>query len=121
MKVRTDVAAMLKDGHSHIHIMRTLHVSRPTVLEARKALGMPAPTRGRHLRWTSSHNTGGAPMLGHDSRQMSAMRVAFRLRYDREPEGRVLTNCGYDGCVALDHVEDRPMREQYTAIFGGAS
>lgn len=145
MKIRSDVADMLRDGHTHIHIMRTLHVAYPTVKAAREHLGLPDPkTGGRpaetpqaaldartepidggHRRWTGYRGSTGGPMLACGGVNMSGYRLAFRIRHGREPVGRVTSGCDYEGCVAPDHVEDRPMREQlrttYAAIFGEAA
>jgi hypothetical protein len=51
----------------------------------------------------------------------TAYRIAFQIRWGREPVGYVKPGCEYDGCVHPEHVEDQPMREQYAAIFGAAA
>ncbi|MCI4045101.1 hypothetical protein [Streptomyces sp. TRM75563] len=143
MKARSDVVALLRQGIPQQDIMRTLHVGHKTIVAAREALEMPAPVRGRrtprpidtefhartepvdggHLRWTGRYAEG-SPKLGRQGGHLSAYRIAFELRHDREPVGKAMPGCGYPKCVAPDHVEDQPMREQIqtqlTAIFGGA-
>ncbi|TFE42478.1 hypothetical protein E3E14_25170 [Streptomyces sp. ICN441] len=146
MKVRADVVAMLREGrHSQAHIMRTLHVSHGVVKAARQYLGLPAPAVGRtrsresleeafaartepadggHLRWTGAKTAAGTPQLGYRGTYLPGYVVAFRLRYGRDPVGRALPGCDMPGCVALDHIEDQPMRERnrraFAAIFGSA-
>ncbi|ONI48665.1 MULTISPECIES: hypothetical protein [unclassified Streptomyces] len=143
MRVRSDVVAMLRQGIPQQDIMRTLRVGHQTVVTARDALQMPAPVRGRraprpidtefyartepvdggHLRWTG-HYAEGSPKLGRQGGHLSAYRIAFKLRHDREPVGKATPGCGYPKCVAPDHVEDQPMRaqlrQQMAGIFGGA-
>lgn len=141
MKIRADVADMIRDGATTTAIMTALHVGHPTVIRARDVLGIPAPTGngrpvlpiadmfrtraepvdGGHLRWTG-HISRGLPILCRSSGNVSAYRVAFTLKHDREPTGLVRSACGYPRCVAPDHVQDQPMRRQldaqYAAIFG---
>ncbi|WP_371624084.1 hypothetical protein OG245_15340 [Streptomyces sp. NBC_01116] len=143
MKLRADVADMLREGIAQRDIMRTLHVSYKTVTSHRIALSLPAPKRGGHplrpietefhartepvdgghLRWTG-HHAHGVPRLGRQGKHPSAYRVAFRLHHGREPIGHAKPGCGYAQCVAPAHLEDRPMREQLRSqmagIFGGA-
>lgn len=142
MKVRADAVAMLREGHSQIHVMRTLRVSHSTVKAAREYLGLPAPGMGRrriepladafaartepvdggHMRWTGYRTSNGVAKLGNGFRVLTARQAAFILRYDREPVGRVMPGCDMAGCVAPDHVVDKPMRERnaaaFAAIFG---
>lgn len=144
MKIRDDIAALLRAGHSQGHIVRELHVGILTVQRTREALGLPphpaggssghatpddafrartAPAAFGHVLWTG-HVCRGTPMVVHRKAARSAYRVAFRLHHGREPVGRVTPGCDMPLCVAGAHVEDRPIREQtrktYAAIFGGA-
>ncbi|MGW9299391.1 hypothetical protein ACWHA3_01005 [Streptomyces cyaneofuscatus] len=143
MKVRSDIADMLRAGAHQQDIMRTLHVGAKLVVAHREALRLPPPRRGGrpllpiaaayeartepeaggHLRWTG-HVDNGVPKLVRNRTKLSAYRVAFRMAHGREPVGQVRPGCGYPRCVAGDHMEDRPMREQLQAqlagIFGGA-
>lgn len=142
MKIRTDIADMLRAGHTHTEIRLALHVSPLTVQRTREALKMPPPKTcrrlpgspeeafhastepvdGGHLRWTGYANSNGSPRIGHGYKTYSAYAIAFRIRHDRAPVGRPKPGCDYPGCIAPDHVEDRPMRERnraaYDAIFG---
>lgn len=143
MKIRQDVVDMLRAGAYTTEVMATLHVGHPTVVRARKALGITTPIPsgrapvpvpdafhahtepidGGHLRWTGHYNKG-VPLLCRNSGNLSAYRVAFTLKHDREPTGLVRSACDYPRCVAPDHVQDQPMRQQfdaqYAAIFGDA-
>lgn len=143
MKIRVDIADMLRAGHSQAAIMRTLHVGHFTVKLAREGLRMPTPLAGAqpkqsladafaarteqldngHVRWTGYQPGRRSPQMGYRGQTMTALRVAFLLRHGRDPVGTALRGCDYWGCVAPDHVEDRPMRERnraaYKAIFSG--
>ncbi|MEV5957249.1 hypothetical protein AB0M11_26370 [Streptomyces sp. NPDC051987] len=144
MKIREDVAQLLRAGHSDRGIARQLGVHRDQVIKARRALGIPAvPTHprprpveevfqarveevdGGHLKWTGFRNERGTPVVKHRVqgvlRNETAYRVAWRFGHTREPEGLVLPGCGYEQCVAPGHMEDRVMRAAYTAIFGEAA
>lgn len=141
MKIRVDVAAMIRAGAGTTEIMTTLHVGYPTVARAREALGAPAPARtgqpipdmfhartepveGGHLRWTG-HISKGVPIICRSRGNLSAYRVAFTLKHHREPTGLIRATCGYPQCVAPDHMQDRPMRHrldaQFDAIFGASA
>ncbi|SCK20363.1 hypothetical protein YUYDRAFT_02123 [Streptomyces sp. ScaeMP-e48] len=142
MKIRADVAAMLRAGAHQQDIMRTLHVGAKTVVNTREALRMPPPRRGGyvlqpietefsarteqvdggHLRWTGYY-ANGVPKLGRQGTSVSAYRIAFGMRHDREPVGKVMPGCDYPKCVAPDHLEDQTirtqLRDQLASIFGG--
>ncbi|MFI1942225.1 hypothetical protein ACH44C_34475 [Streptomyces purpureus] len=144
MKIRTDVAEMLRAGHSDRAIAAALHVdAAKTVRVTRRALGLPkarpgktaatsleaafrahsAPTRDGHMKWAGSLR-GGIAAFRWNGRQYTACRAAFEVRYGRPPIGNALPGCGVRRCIAPDHVEDRPMRDTlnttFNAIFGGA-
>lgn len=147
MKIRADIARLLRAGHSHLDIARQLHVSRKTVQAAHRALQLPArvrgggaphasvedayrahtvPATGGHVRWTG-YLDGTLPIVCHAGRRTPAPRVAFRLHHGRDPEGRLTRACDLPGCVAGAHYEDRRMRKAnrradkaYSQIFGGA-
>jgi hypothetical protein len=80
---------------------------------------------GGHREWTGHQDRNGVPLLRSGGAKRSAYRFAFVLRYGREPIGRVLPGCDRPGCVAPEHVEDRPMREQLrkqvAALLGGTA
>ncbi|MFJ6615428.1 hypothetical protein ACIQPT_34705 [Streptomyces sp. NPDC091289] len=143
MKIRTDIADMLRNGATQQDIMRTLHVGYKTVTAHRIALRLPTPKRGGHilrpietefyartepidgghLRW-AGHHANGVPRLGRQGKHPSAYQVAFQMHHGRKPIGHAKPGCGYPQCVAPAHLEDRPMREQLqsqmNSIFGGA-
>ncbi|MFH8717280.1 hypothetical protein [Streptomyces zaomyceticus] len=140
MKIRTDIADLLRAGHSVGEIVSTLKVDAITVRAARQALGIPprkpgpAPenievtfrrraqaTPDGHLIWTGASYA----LSTLDGASLSALRYAFRQRYGRAPVGHVRPGCGTPRCVHPNHVEDQPMREelatQLAAIFGSAA
>lgn len=147
MKVRADVAELLRAGATYAEIRQQLGIgSNTTISEVRKALHLPVPHRTRptrtlqetydlyakpygdgHARWEGPW-AGRMPQICHPGktgRKESALRVAFRLEYGREPVGQVKATCGEPQCVARRHIEDRPMRARtqatYAAIFGADS
>lgn len=140
MNVRSDIAELLRAGWSGRKIAAHCQVSISSVRKAREALNLPAHKPGptpagtvEDLFWRRVEFTVDGHILwpnasvgirtGHDGPRISAARLAFRIRHQREPVGKVTPGCGRARCVAPAHVEDRPMRDalntQYTAIFGG--
>jgi hypothetical protein len=147
MKVRADIAELLRAGVPQSHICRQLHCAPITVQRTREALGLPAPKAGPpgapslaeafrqnaipsedgHLMWRG-FDTRSTPRLTYGGRTYSGYRLAFVLHYRREPVGRVTAACGALGCVRGDHVADEPMRATnaradrvYAAVFGRSS
>ncbi|WP_394436193.1 hypothetical protein [Streptomyces sp. SGAir0957] len=136
--IRAAIEELLHAGYSDKAIERQLHVSRRRARDLRAELGLPQhkpgptpsgspedrfwrlaqPVDGGHLLWPHAANT---LRLGHEGPKASIRRIAFRIRWGREPVGQVRAGCDHDGCVHPDHVEDQPMREQFRAIFGGAT
>lgn len=138
---RTDIIALLQEGHSNREIGRRLHTNPLRVGRIRDELELPQyepqpaltleqkwatrtkPVAGGHMQWTGSLR-GGMPNLVYLQRNYSARRVAFEIGHDRQPVGRVLTSCDYSWCIAPGHATDEPMRRadaKYTAIFGRAA
>ena len=133
---RNAIVELLHAGHSDRAIARQLNRPERHIAAIRRELRIPRrrpgpkpstvegkfwrraqPTDDGHLLWPGlgTHGTG----LQHpDGRKESIHRVAFRIGNQREPEGIVRTGCTVSGCVHPAHVEDAPMRRQYTAIFG---
>jgi hypothetical protein len=139
--MRTQVIELLRAGHSDRGIERQLGMPKRQVRKIRDQLGIPphppgnptrsqsledafwlraVPTNDGHLLWPF-HKPGHACVLKWRDRNHSAHRIAFRLAHTREPVGTVMTGCGRPGCVHPRHVEDKPMRETYRAIFGRAA
>ncbi|MFE2140242.1 hypothetical protein ACFXA3_00480 [Streptomyces sp. NPDC059456] len=130
------IRELLYAGYSNGAIVRQLNVSHVRVKKIRADLGLPVhkpgptpagsledlfwrkaqPTDDGHLLWPGK--TGGLSTA--DGKHLAA-RVAFRIRYRREPVRQVLPDCGREGCVHPDHVADLPMRKTYAAIFGKAA
>jgi len=135
MSTRNAIEELLRAGYSDRAIARQVHVRTTRVAEIRTQLGLPAhtpgptgstthedlfwrravPTDDGHLLWPYSTT---AARIGSEGPRQSAYRIAFRIRYQREPVGFVLPGCGVNRCVHPRHVEDQPMRQQYAAIFG---
>ncbi|MFE5871602.1 WhiB family transcriptional regulator [Streptomyces roseifaciens] len=65
---------------------------------------------GGHLHWNGPLADGRRPQLRHENRNWSVYRIAFRIGHGREPQGSVTSRCGYDRCVAPQHMEDRVIR-----------
>lgn len=145
MKIRADVAELLRAGYSDSAIERQLHVDHRTVGAVRELLNIPKAKRGRrpaatpedlfwhrtqpaddgHLLWTGHLANGVTPALRHGGRLITAYRVAFRIRHGRDPEGKVTPSCDVDGCVHPNCMDDRTTRQRtastYAAIFGELS
>jgi hypothetical protein len=125
MSVRA-ITELLHAGVSNHDIARQVGVDHQTVADRRAALNLPdartikGPASPEDLYWRRTRPTsdGHLEWTGHRNNTGVARRVAFRIRWEREPIGRVTSGCEHDGCVHPDCVEDQPMREQYAAIFG---
>jgi hypothetical protein len=144
MKIRADVVELLEAGRSARSIARELHIDTKAVRAARNLLHLPTakrgprpagsaedlfwrrvqPIDGGHMLWTGG-TTNGCPTLRHAGQRTTAYRIAFKIRYKREPEGKVTVACDRKLCVSPHCVEDRVIRERtahtYAAIFGGTS
>jgi hypothetical protein len=147
MRIRADVAELLRQDVSQRQIVRRLGVTPLSVQQAREALGLSAPRTGRrytyasledafrhgaepmadgHVQWVGYRDKDGTPRVCYRQQPQAAPRVAFVLHNGREPVGKALPTCGMKGCIAGAHLADRPMREAnqraddlYGAIFGG--
>ncbi|MCX5229716.1 hypothetical protein [Streptomyces sp. NBC_00233] len=140
MKIRQDIADMLRAGDSMAQVQRTLGVGYSLVSDHRKALRLPLhppsvraetveatfarrtrATDDGHLVWTGST----LAIKTVEGANLSAARYAFQQQHGRRPVGRVLPGCGVLRCVHPKHVEDQPMREaldsQLAAILGSAA
>jgi hypothetical protein len=134
---RAAMVELLQAGLSDRAIALQLHVHRRRVRDLRAELGLPkrkpgrppsspegafwrraVPTSDGHLLWPHASST---LRTGHEGARESVARIAFRIRYRREPVGQVRAGCDQPGCIHPRHVEDQPMRQQYTAIFGTAA
>lgn len=148
MKIRADIAELLRAGVPQKQIARRLHCAPITVQRAREALDIPSPGAGwratvscedalrahtepsddGHVRWAGPVGGDGTPLVYAEGGQKSAYRVAFLLHYGRQPVGRVTSGCGRRACVRGEHLADRPMREAnaradraFEEIFRGAA
>lgn len=132
MKIRDDIAELLRAGVPQIHICRQLHVAPITVQRTREALGLPAPRcgppdtyasvedayrsnseaiDGGHKRWAGHTDTNGHPRLNFRQQRISVRQVAFRMHHGRDPQGRVSVACDMAHCVAGAHLEDQQIRD----------
>ncbi|HEY3483517.1 MAG TPA: hypothetical protein VGL02_32005 [Streptomyces sp.] len=141
MTVLVAITELLQAGTSNHDAARELGTDHRRVAAVRAELGLPdartlkgparpqdlfrrrtRPAPGGHLEWTGHHNNTGVAVLHTAGRMYTARRVAFRIKWKREPVGRVTVACEYDGCVHPRCIDDKPMREQlddlYEAIFG---
>lgn len=132
MKVRADIAELLRAGVPQIRIARQLHVAPLTVQRTREALKLPAPRSGPpdtyasledafhanaetvgdgHLRWTGHTDTNGFPRLNFRQKRHSVRRIAFRIHHGRDAQGPISVGCEVADCVAGAHLEDLPIRD----------
>jgi hypothetical protein len=129
---RSDIIAMLRDGHSNKRIATELRVDKTRVRRIRIELGLPQfvrteetrsiedkwrlyaePLDGGHMQWTGERSTNSnLPLVSFKERHYSAAAIAFRIRTGRDPEGYALADCGLTHCVAPAHVEDAPGRRR---------
>ncbi|MFE4647711.1 hypothetical protein [Streptomyces sp. NPDC056707] len=126
-----EIIALLREGVlSNAAIARALHVDKHRVACIRRNLGLPAfqrqplsleqkwasktkPVEGGHLQWTGELGSSArTPILRYKDQCHTAAAVAFRLRTGRNPEGYAYAECGFFHCVAPDHVDDEPGRQQ---------
>ena len=140
MNARAAIEELLHAGPGPKAIAKRVHVRHQTVAAVRAELGLPnivrpakttcsddafwqrtQPVDGGHLNWTGHYNSTGVPCLRTTDGMLTAYRIAFRIRWQRDPVGPVKPGCSMDRCVHPDHVEDQPMRQQYEAIFGEAA
>lgn len=128
------IAEMLRAGATYAQIREQLGVrSNTTIALVRQQHGIPVhrqrvpmrtpeesyalyavPAGDGHARWTGPW-AGRMPQIchpGRDGRKESALRIAFRMRHDREPVGRVKPGCRQPWCVASGHLTDRTIRDQ---------
>jgi hypothetical protein len=139
---RTDIIALLRDGHSNSRIVRELRCDKQRVRRIRTELALPTfvpieqtrtleekwaldtrPLDGGHLEWVGEHATSGTPLVSYKEKHHSAAAVAFHIRTGRDPQGYAIADCGMQHCVAPEHVEDeagrRRNREQLRYLMGG--
>lgn len=135
---RTDILALIQEGHSDRYIGRALHTNPKRAGRIRREEGIPhaerkqtltleqkwatyaKPVARGHMRWTGAVR-GCTPNLVHQHRNYSARRIAFRIGHGREPVGRVLPGCGAPWCIAPNHATDEVVRRAdaiYNRIFG---
>ncbi|MFJ1869934.1 hypothetical protein [Streptomyces chartreusis] len=151
MKIRADVAELLRAGHTNRAIAQQLHVDANGVGRARELLGLPKakpgrkgagspealfwqrakPTEDGHMEWTGFYIST-TPGLRHGGKNQTAYRIAFRIANGRDPVGKALPSCGRARCVKPDHQTDQADRDRarererrvddlYDAIFGADS
>jgi hypothetical protein len=137
MSTRAAIEELLHAGYSDRAIARQLHVRTDTVAGIRARLELPVhkpgPTRSTHeaLFWRRAVPTADGHLIwpsstifvrvGQEGPRQSAYRIAFRLRWQREPVGAVKPGCDVARCVHPRHVEDQQIRDSYRAIFGAAA
>jgi len=136
---RAEIVALLGQGLSNQRIAQLLRTSPRRVGQIRKELGLPPaavpprrprdpsvedafrrharPVDGEHMEWAGPRRDG-LPVVCHSGRTYMARRIAFRIAAGRDAEGPVTVGCDMADCVAPDHMEDKRLRTQYTAIFG---
>ncbi|PZG77291.1 hypothetical protein C1I97_36925 [Streptomyces sp. NTH33] len=134
----TVIAELLRAGATYPQVRAALGGGSPnTIAEIRRAENIPVPDRprpcrtpeesyalyaepyaGGHARWTGPW-AGRMPQIcrpGKHGRKESALRVAFRMRHGRDPDGYVRPGCGVPDCVASGHLTDSTMRNQLRSL-----
>ncbi|GGP55583.1 hypothetical protein [Streptomyces abikoensis] len=126
---REQIIELLHKGLSNTVIARQLRCDRHRVGDIRRELGIAnvsaqpltleekwksrtRPVEGGHLEWTGERASGGTPVLRYWPESHSPAAIAFRIKYGREPEGYVRADCGFQHCVAPDHVDDVAARHR---------
>jgi hypothetical protein len=140
MSTRAAIEELLRAGYGNKAIARQVHVRHGRIAEIRAELRLPnvhgkraassaedlfwrrtKPLDGGHLAWTGHVNNTGTPAVRTTDGLRSAYRIAFQIRWGREPVGAVKPGCGIARCVHPRHVDDQQMRDQYAAIFAAAA
>jgi hypothetical protein len=78
------------------------------------------PAGDGHLDWTGYRNAKGTATFHSKHVGYSALRIAYRIRTGRDPEGYAHAVCDRPGCVAPDHVADSattPRRAHHTGTI----
>ncbi|MFD0209192.1 hypothetical protein ACFVH9_08640 [Streptomyces hirsutus] len=91
-----------------------LPLTDPKATPEQRLMMMAVFLPGGHRRWTGRRSSDGVPLIDRDT---TAGRVAFRMTYGREPEGRVRVGCVMKHCVEGTHLTDRLMREADRAVL----
>lgn len=137
---RAEIVRALRTRRSDSAISRDLGCDRHRVTAIRQSLGLPRvsnqpltlqqkwasftrPAGGGHVEWTGERqSTSGTPVMRYREKPYTAARVAFIVKYGREPVGYTFAECGMRHCVAPDHVDDEPgrarAREQLRYLTG---
>ncbi|MFC8584195.1 hypothetical protein ACFUGD_06520 [Streptomyces sp. NPDC057217] len=83
---------------------------------------------GGHREWTGPRyqsGTLGRAVIRHEGKLWTARKLAFVIATGRLPEGYLTSECDHRGCVAPEHVADRPartaIRAQLAAVQGRTS
>ncbi|MFI1161436.1 hypothetical protein [Streptomyces sioyaensis] len=138
--VSPEMRLLILGGIPIAQIAKRLGVTGREVSEARRLMGMDPmrqhttgtmedaywartrPAEGGHLLWIGPRNESGCPILPYRRGRYSALRVAFRVHYGREPSGVVRAACDVPKCVAGRCLDDaaarRRTREQLAAVLG---
>lgn len=137
---RTEILALIGEGHSDTRVARILHTTVTRVAKIRAGEGLPAwkrsvpsveekwatwvrPMTDGHVRWAGPLHLG-TPIIRHRGRNHSARAVGFTALHGRTPVGKVLPDCGMTWCVSPEHGADDVMRRAdhlYDHIFGAAA
>lgn len=125
---QAEITELLQQGLSNLRISQRLRCDKHRVARIRQQLGIPnvpmqpltleekwatktRPVDGGHLEWTGGRQSiSGTPVLLYKQRLHTATAVAFRIRHGREPEGYAFAECGFEHCVAPEHVDDQAAR-----------
>ncbi|MGW0800328.1 hypothetical protein [Streptomyces sp. NPDC002692] len=138
-QVRVDIAEHLLGGRLPSQIARELEVDLGEVMFVIADFGAVGrwdrhhATLEQHFRSRTRHVYGGhllwldrvdrgLPVLQHDGRMYSALRIAWLManpgRKDGHPAAPLFPACDESLCVALDHTLDLVTQQQFAAVLG---
>lgn len=141
----TQVAEMLRAGHTYSQINAATGVSRTTIAKIRKGYEIPSPAPGAgwdearskatirekwechvvdrpggHQHWHGVYSNG-MPLLCLSDRNLSARRLSFEFTHGRPADGPVTVDCDDPHCVAGAHMVDRPLRAKLRALYAAVA
>lgn len=116
------------DRHAVARIRKETNIpyTRPGFATAEeKWASLVRPVDGGHLEWLGERSSrNGTPIMRFRGASQAPAGIAFKKRTGRDPVGVVKAECGFQHCMAPEHVEDgrgrHRVRAQLRVITGGA-
>ena len=117
------IVVLLRAGWTDAAIAAELNADRRSSARVRSMLGIRPHRNGTtagdkldrfsyeredgHVTWTGRrNNSGGAPVIRQNGREIPAAAVAFERRTGRAPVGMAKADCAITHCLAPCHVKD---------------